>query len=100
MDNYTRSSYIESGRYKISIEPEGGMYLVAVLIWGVITAAGIWLGESKGLKAFLFPFRIEQFFAKLTNPFQDRVDIAKSLFGVIPADVTLDEARKERLDRI
>ena len=38
--------------------------------------------------------------SKLTNPFQDRVDIAKSLFGVIPADVTLDEARKERLDRI
>ena len=38
--------------------------------------------------------------SKLTNPFQDRVDIAKSLFGVIPADVTLDEARKERLDQI
>lgn len=38
--------------------------------------------------------------SKLTNPFQDRVDIAKSLFGVIPADMTLEEARKERLDQV
>ena len=28
--------------------------------------------------------------AKLTNPNQDRVDIAKSIFGIIPADITLD----------
>ena len=33
--------------------------------------------------------------AKLTNPFQDRVDAAKSLFGVLPADITLEEAKKE-----
>lgn len=38
--------------------------------------------------------------AKLTNPFQERVDIAKSLFGVIPADISLEEARDERLNRI
>lgn len=38
--------------------------------------------------------------SKLTNPFQDRVNIAKSLFGAIPAEITLDEARTERLDRI
>ncbi|MDE5884976.1 MAG: type II toxin-antitoxin system Phd/YefM family antitoxin [Oscillospiraceae bacterium] len=38
--------------------------------------------------------------AKLTNPNQDRVDIAKSLFGVIPADVTLEEAKEERLGQI
>ncbi len=38
--------------------------------------------------------------AKLTNPFQERVDIAKSLFGIIPPNITLDEAREERLDRI
>ena len=37
--------------------------------------------------------------AKLTNPNQDRVDIANSLFGIIPADITLDEARKERLSQ-
>lgn len=28
--------------------------------------------------------------AKLSNPHQDRVDIAKSLFGVLPADLTSD----------
>lgn len=38
--------------------------------------------------------------AKLSNPFQDRVDVAKSLFGVLPGDVTLEEVREERLDRI
>ncbi len=38
--------------------------------------------------------------AKLTNPYQDRVDVVKSLYGVLPADVTLEEARNERLDRI
>ena len=38
--------------------------------------------------------------SKLTNPFQDRVDLAKSLFGVIPDGITLEEAKKERLDNI
>ena len=38
--------------------------------------------------------------AKISNPYQDRVNTAKSLFGILPADVTLEEAREERLDRI
>ncbi|MCM1506949.1 MAG: type II toxin-antitoxin system prevent-host-death family antitoxin [Ruminococcus flavefaciens] len=38
--------------------------------------------------------------AKLSNPNQDRVDVAKSLFGVIPQEMTLEEAREERLGRI
>lgn len=38
--------------------------------------------------------------AKISNPYQDRVNIAKSLFGILPAGVTLEEAREERLDRI
>ena len=38
--------------------------------------------------------------SKLCNPFQERVDIAKSLFGILPADVSLEEAREERLDQI
>jgi antitoxin (DNA-binding transcriptional repressor) of toxin-antitoxin stability system len=38
--------------------------------------------------------------AKLTNPFQERVDLAKSLFGVLPADLTLEEAREERLEKL
>lgn len=38
--------------------------------------------------------------SKLTNPFQERVAVAKSLFGVLPADITEDEAREERLNKI
>ena len=35
--------------------------------------------------------------AKLTNPDQDRVETAKSLFGILPKDVDLEEAKAERL---
>ena len=35
--------------------------------------------------------------AKLTRPFQDRVEIAESLFGVLPQTTTWEEAREERL---
>ena len=38
--------------------------------------------------------------AKLSNPYQDRVDVAKSLFGILPNDITLEEAREERLNTI
>ena len=38
--------------------------------------------------------------AKLSNPNQDRVDVAKSLFGVLPADMTLEESKDERLNQI
>ena len=38
--------------------------------------------------------------AKLTSPFQERVDIAKSLFGVIPSEKTLEETKEERLNAI
>ncbi len=38
--------------------------------------------------------------AKLSNPQQDKIDVAKSLFGVLPADMTLEEARVRRLDQI
>ena len=38
--------------------------------------------------------------SKLSNPFQDRVEIAKSLFGSVPADMTLEEAQEERLGKI
>ncbi len=38
--------------------------------------------------------------SKLTNPYQDRVAIAKSLFGVLPDDITLEEAKEERLNKI
>ena len=38
--------------------------------------------------------------SKLTNPFQERVDVAKSLFGIIPNDVSLEELKEERLGKI
>lgn len=38
--------------------------------------------------------------AKLSNPNADRVEMAKSLLGIIPADVTLEEAKAERADKI
>ena len=37
---------------------------------------------------------------KLTNPFQDRVETAKSLFGSIPAEISPEQAKEERLNGI
>lgn len=37
--------------------------------------------------------------AKLTNSNQDKVEIAKSLFGILPADASVEQAREERLSR-
>ena len=38
--------------------------------------------------------------SKLTDPFQDRVGLVESLIGILPADVSLEEAREERLGKI
>lgn len=38
--------------------------------------------------------------AKLTNPFQKRVDVAKSLFGVLPATLTPEHAAQERREQL
>lgn len=38
--------------------------------------------------------------AKLSNPNADRVAMAESLVGVIPADITLEEARAARTSTI
>lgn len=38
--------------------------------------------------------------AKLTNPHQDRVDVAKSLFGILPKDADFETARAERLGKL
>lgn len=37
--------------------------------------------------------------AKLTNTYQDKVEMAKSLFGILPAGASLKQAREERLRR-
>lgn len=38
--------------------------------------------------------------AKLVSPYQDKLNIVDSLFGSVPADMTLEEARDERLAKI
>lgn len=38
--------------------------------------------------------------AKLSNPNQDRVEMTKSLFGILSDNITLEEAKRERLDNI
>ena len=48
----------------------------------------------------IFITRNGKIIAKLTNPFQDRVELVESLFGILPADVTPEEAREERLGKI
>lgn len=36
--------------------------------------------------------------AKLTNPNQNRVNTAKSLFAILPRDACLEDAKEERLN--
>ena len=38
--------------------------------------------------------------AKLTKPYTDRVEIAESLFGVLPQTMTFEEAREEWVDEL
>lgn len=38
--------------------------------------------------------------SKLTNPFQNRVDMAKSLFGVLPENASVEEAKAAKIDEI
>ena len=47
----------------------------------------------------VFITRNGKIIAKLTNPYQERVDIAKSLFGIIPNDIDLENSRKERMSK-
>ncbi|MBQ7474643.1 MAG: type II toxin-antitoxin system prevent-host-death family antitoxin [Clostridia bacterium] len=48
----------------------------------------------------VFITRNGKIISKLTNPFQERVDVAKSLFGSVPDGVTLEESKEERLSGI
>ncbi len=36
--------------------------------------------------------------AKLINPYQDKVETAKSLFGILPKDADITESKEERLN--
>ncbi|MHB1652847.1 MAG: type II toxin-antitoxin system Phd/YefM family antitoxin [Desulfitobacteriaceae bacterium] len=37
--------------------------------------------------------------AKLTHINEDKVEVAKSLFGILPGDASLEQAREERLSQ-
>ena len=37
--------------------------------------------------------------ARLSRTTQDKVELAKSLFGIIPPDMLLEQAKRERLKR-
>ena len=68
-----------------------------------ITAAELEANTNKYLQLSasedIFITRNGQVIAKLSNPYQDRVAIAKSLFGILPKDSSLAEAREERMKR-
>lgn len=38
--------------------------------------------------------------AKLTSPYQNKLDIVDELYGSIPDDITQEQARDERLNKI
>ena len=38
--------------------------------------------------------------AKLTSPYRNKLDTVDSLFGSIPADMTLEESKEERRNRV
>ena len=38
--------------------------------------------------------------AKLTNPFNRKIEIAESLVGIIPEGISLEDSREERLGKI
>ncbi len=66
-----------------------------------ITATELKMNLSKYLllsaKEDIYITRNGKVIAKLTNPFEERVEIAKSLFGVLPNDASLEQAKAERL---
>ncbi len=69
-----------------------------------ITATELKLNLGKYLKLAeyedIFITRNGKIVAKLSNPNAERVEMAKSLLGVIPSDITLEEAREERISKI
>lgn len=69
-----------------------------------ITATELKLNLGKYLqlaeKEDIFITRNGKVVAKLSNPNADRVEMAKSLLGVIPADITVEEAKEERAARL
>lgn len=74
----------------------GGFYMY-------ITATELKMNLSKYLllaeSEDIYITRNGKIVAKLSNPFQQRVDMARSLFGSVPQGMTLEEAKEERLGK-
>ena len=70
----------------------------------VITATELKANLSKYLnlaeKEDIYITQYGKVVAKLTNPFQDRVEIAESLFGILPQTMTLEEVKAERMSEV
>ena len=80
---------------RISIERDDDMSITATEL-KVNLGKYLMLAETEDI----YITRNGKVVAKLSNPYQDRVDVAKSLFGILPTDMTLEDAREERLNRI
>ena len=69
-----------------------------------ITATELKLNLGKYLKLAeqedIYITRNGKIVAKLSNSNADRVEMANSLLGVIPPDITVKEAREERTSKI
>lgn len=69
-----------------------------------ITATELKANLSKYLrlaeKEDIFITQYGRVVAKLSNPFQDRMETAESLFGVLPSTITLEEAMDERANAL
>ncbi len=69
-----------------------------------VTAAELQLNLGKYLKIAetedVYITENGKIIARITKPNTDKRSIVDSLIGIIPADITLEEARDERLSKI
>ena len=69
-----------------------------------ITATELKLNLSKYLLLYasedIFITKNGKVISKLTNPFQQKLDIAQSLFGIIPSDIHAEQVIEERLNNV
>ena len=49
---------------------------------------------------YLFTAQDEEGAARLSNSLQARIGIARSLFGILPATTTFEEAKEERMGEL
>lgn len=93
-----KASKYAAQRFRESIKQKGRKQIMLITATELKNNLGkyLLLAETEDI----FITRNGKVVAKLSNPYQDRVDIAKSLFGILPDNVTLEEAKEERLNLI